>query len=132
MQDSKPTSGFLAVRNELEAKYGLKFQTNHSRVKEKNLVIKVKKNFTEEELEKNNKENSDNKNSDENLIVMKPSQLLIKNQKESEIEDKDYRCNLKQGTQSYNKSKDKRLIDDLENYEEELNSNENAFMEPLI
>lgn len=139
----------MEARSLLESKFGCKFTSTKSRLKEKNLVIKVKKNMQEDELEnyqkaENNKENSeiknlndDNKNNINNneANIIKPNYSNNKNNKmfESELDDKEYRCNIKEESKESQKPKStKRIIDDMENYEEEANNYENGFIEPLF
>lgn len=146
-QTIKPTSGFSEARSMLESKFGGKFSSNKYRIKEKNLVIKVKKNMNEEELEKDNKTetskdnmdlkitaNSDTNNgyNQEGMTIMKPKEIKPKNKGEGGDDHNEYRCNIKEDTQDSLKKKRERIIDDIENYEEESNNNDNGFMEPLF
>ena len=133
----------MEARSQLESKFGTKFTLNKTRIKEKNLVIKVKKNMTEEELKKeqNGDDNegvseikvTNNNSSYDTIMKTNVLNRNIKNELESEIEDKEYRCNIKEEVKESQKpNKSQRIIDDVENYEEETISNENGFMEPLF
>jgi len=144
----KSTSDFWETRSLLENKFGAKFNLNKNRIKEKNLVIKVKKNLNEEENEKDKKTNENIKENSEVKIesnsqtiyneigkaIMKPNDSIHRNKDQGVNEINDYinKCNIKEETKESLKVKTERLIDDYENYEEESNNNENGFMEPLF
>ncbi len=128
----------MDAKSLLESKLGGRLAPNRFRIKEKNLVIKVKKNMQEEELHKddteaqNNKEDSVIKTTYNNETTMKPNNSNNKSKPESEVDDKEYRCNIKEEVKESQKPKNARIVDDMANYEEEANNNEDAFIEPLF
>jgi hypothetical protein len=131
----------MEARSLLESKFGSKFASSKSRIKEKNLVIKVKKNMQEDELEKDQKAENKETNSEIKMLnghgncnetTMRPKEPNSKSQPETEIDDKEYRCNIKEEAKESQKPKSARIIDDIGNYEEEANNNENDFIEPLF
>jgi len=128
----KPTTNFSEAKSLLESKFGGKF-TNKSKGKEKCLVIKVKKQMIEEETEKDKIKvnNADNKIADNPDCIIKPNELKSK-KSETELDEKEMKCNYTENQKESKNIKIEKFIDDINNYDYELNSNENGFMEPLI
>ena len=156
---------FSDVKNNLERKFGVKGcfpdSNNKKRFKEKNLVIKVKKNMNEEELEQ--------LAASQNYIKEKDSNIGIKEKKymnEEELEhllaskkynkdidnyfndhnnckvksdknkddnlENNYRCNFKEDNVKKVNDDEKKIINDINNYEANEDGDDNFYIEPLL
>lgn len=158
---------FSEVKNNLERKFGDKGcfpdSNNKKRFKEKNLVIKVKKNMNEEELEQLAASQNYNKEKDCNFEIkgkkyMNEEELehLLASQKNNkDIDnyfndhsninkvkpekgkednfDNNYRCNFKEdNVKKVNDVETKKIINDINNYEDNEDCDDNFYIEPLL
>jgi hypothetical protein len=133
------SSNFSEAKNLLESKFRGKLNLiNNSRKKEKNLVIKVKKNVIEEELQKDNKiildhisNNSEIKTNTYDSLIINPNQN--KNiEFYSNSDDKDIRCNYSENFKETEEIKKIKVLDKSFNNQEEIDSFMENFIEPII